>query len=109
APWCWSATTSLWCATSRTTCWYSTRGGWSPPDVPTRSSACGRDDSRALVVELDRVATGLILAGVDPLTAIRYQIVVMYMLLGAAFLSAVLSARFAQRVLFDDADRLVRI
>ena len=33
----------------------------------------------------------------------------MYMLLGAAFLAAVLSTRFAQRVLFDDADRLIRL
>jgi putative ABC transport system permease protein len=41
--------------------------------------------------------TGLILAGVDPLTAIRYQIVVMYMLLAATALAA----------LFDPAQRLV--
>jgi putative ABC transport system permease protein len=61
------------------------------------------------LISLPGAMTGLILAGVDPWDAIRYQIVVMYMLLGAAFLSAVLSARFAQRVLFDDADRLVRI
>jgi predicted LPLAT superfamily acyltransferase len=39
------------------------------------------------------------LAGIDPLTAIRYQIVVMYMLLAAA-------ARLAERALFDDAHRL---
>ena len=61
------------------------------------------------LISLPGAMTGLILAGVDPWDAIRYQIVVMYMLLGAAFLSAVLSARFAQRVLFDDAERLVRI
>ena len=61
------------------------------------------------LISLPGAMTGLILAGVDPWDAIRYQIVVMYMLLGAAFLAAVLSARFAQRVLFDDADRLVRI
>jgi putative ABC transport system permease protein len=61
------------------------------------------------LISLPGAMTGLILAGVDPWDAIRYQIVVMYMLLGAAFLSAVLSARFAQRVLFDSAERLVRI
>jgi putative ABC transport system permease protein len=61
------------------------------------------------LISLPGAMTGLILAGVDPWDAIRYQIVVMYMLLGAAFLSAVVSARFAQRVLFDDADRLVRL
>jgi len=61
------------------------------------------------LISLPGAMTGLILAGVDPWDAIRYQIVVMYMLLGSAFLSAVLSARFAQRVLFDGAERLVRI
>jgi putative ABC transport system permease protein len=45
--------------------------------------------------------TGLILAGVDPLTAIRYQIVVMYMLLAAATVAAALTSHLAQRTLFD--------
>jgi putative ABC transport system permease protein len=61
------------------------------------------------LISLPGAMTGLILAGVDPWDAIRYQIVVMYMLLGAAFMAAVLSARLAQRSLFDDAERLVRI
>jgi putative ABC transport system permease protein len=60
------------------------------------------------LISLPGAMTGLILAGVDPWDAIRYQIVVMYMLLGAAFMAAVLSARLAQRSLFDDAERLVR-
>jgi putative ABC transport system permease protein len=60
------------------------------------------------LISLPGAMTGLILAGVDPLDAIRYQIVVMYMLLGAAFMAAVISARLAQRSLFDDAERLVR-
>src|SRR5215831_715806 len=47
--------------------------------------------------------TGLILAGVSPLTAIRYQIVVMSMLLAAAALAALTAARLAERALFDDA------
>jgi UDP-glucose/iron transport system permease protein len=50
--------------------------------------------------------TGLILAGVSPLTAIRYQIVVMYMLVAAAALAAPTAARLAERALFDDAHRL---
>ena len=61
------------------------------------------------LISLPGAMTGLILAGVDPWDAIRYQIVVMYMLLGAAFMAAVLAARSAQRSLFDDAERLVRI
>ncbi len=58
------------------------------------------------LISLPGAMTGLILAGVDPLTAIRYQIVVMYMLLAAATLAALVSARLARTALFDDAHRL---
>ncbi|MQS16292.1 iron export ABC transporter permease subunit FetB [Streptomyces kaniharaensis] len=58
------------------------------------------------LISLPGAMTGLILAGVDPLTAIRYQIVVMYMLLAAAALAALTAARLAERALFDDAHRL---
>ncbi len=71
----------------------------------------------ALVTDIDQVRTvglislpgamtGLLLAGVAPLTAIRYQVVVMYMLLGAVAVSASVAARLATRGLFDDAQRL---
>jgi UDP-glucose/iron transport system permease protein len=59
------------------------------------------------LISLPGAMTGLILAGVDPLTAIRYQIVVMYMLLAATALAALATARLAERALFDDAHRLV--
>ena len=58
------------------------------------------------LISLPGAMTGLILAGVAPLTAIRYQIVVMYMLLAAAALAALTAARLAERALFDDAHRL---
>ncbi len=58
------------------------------------------------LISLPGAMTGLILAGVPPLTAIRYQIVVMYMLLGAVSLSAAVTAALARRTLFDDAERL---
>ena len=58
------------------------------------------------LISLPGAMTGLILAGVSPLTAIRYQIVVMYMLLAAAALAALAAARLAERTLFDDAHRL---
>jgi putative ABC transport system permease protein len=61
------------------------------------------------LISLPGAMTGLILAGVDPLTAIRYQIVVMYMILGATTLAALATARLAERALFDQAHRLVRI
>ncbi|HEY2766031.1 MAG TPA: iron export ABC transporter permease subunit FetB [Pseudonocardiaceae bacterium] len=58
------------------------------------------------LISLPGTMTGLILAGVDPLTAIRYQIVVMYMLLAATALAALGSARLAEHALFDHAHRL---
>ncbi len=58
------------------------------------------------LISLPGAMTGLILAGVDPLTAIRYQIVVMYMLLAAAAVTALLATMLAQRALFDSAHRL---
>jgi hypothetical protein len=54
------------------------------------------------LISLPGAMIGLILAGVDPLTAIRYQIVVMYMLL-----TALATARLAEHALFDHAHRLV--
>ncbi|WP_280365271.1 ABC transporter permease [Nocardia wallacei] len=61
------------------------------------------------LISLPGAMTGLILAGVEPLTAIRYQIVVMYMLLAAAALAALAAARVAEYRLFDDAQRLVAL
>ena len=58
------------------------------------------------LISLPGAMTGLILAGVSPLTAIRYQIVVMYMLVAAAALAALTAARLTERALFDDAHRL---
>jgi uncharacterized protein (TIGR00245 family) len=61
------------------------------------------------LISLPGAMTGLILAGVNPLTAIRYQIVVMYMLLAATALAALTAARLAEQALFDDAQRLVQV
>ena len=58
------------------------------------------------LISLPGAMTGLILAGVSPLTAIRYQIVVMYMLLAAAAVAALTAARLAGHALFDDAHQL---
>ncbi|MCI2419776.1 iron export ABC transporter permease subunit FetB [Saccharopolyspora sp. K220] len=58
------------------------------------------------LISLPGAMTGLILAGVDPLTAIRYQIIVMYMLLAATTIAALTATRLAERALFDSAHRL---
>lgn len=59
------------------------------------------------LISLPGAMTGLILAGVSPLAAIRYQVIVMYMLLGAWAVAALVAARLTTRALFDDAHRLV--
>lgn len=61
------------------------------------------------LIALPGAMTGLILAGVEPIVAIRYQIVVMYMLLAAAAVTSIVAARLTRRALFDDADRLYRV
>lgn len=61
------------------------------------------------LISLPGAMTGLILAGISPLTAIRYQIVVMYMQLAATALSALVTARVAENLLFDDAQRLIQV
>jgi putative ABC transport system permease protein len=58
------------------------------------------------LISLPGAMTGLILAGVEPLVAIRYQIVVMYMQLGAAAVAALTTARLSTGALFDEAHRL---
>lgn len=68
------------------------------------------DQTRVVgLISLPGTMTGLIIAGVDPLQAIRYQIIVMYMLLAAWAVSALVTARTAERAMFDDAERLVPV
>jgi putative ABC transport system permease protein len=61
------------------------------------------------LISLPGATVGLLLAGVSPLTAIRYQVVVMYMLLGGAAVAAVVAGRLGVRLLFDDAHRMRRV
>jgi uncharacterized protein (TIGR00245 family) len=61
------------------------------------------------LISLPGAMTGLILAGISPLTAIRYQIVVMYMQLAGTALAALIAVRVAEKSLFDDAQRLIQV
>lgn len=61
------------------------------------------------LISLPGAMTGLILAGISPLTAIRYQIVVMYMQLAGTALAALITVRAAEKSLFDDAQRLIQV
>jgi putative ABC transport system permease protein len=59
------------------------------------------------IVFLPGMMTGQILAGVDPLTAIRYQTVVMLMLVGATTVSTVAVVLLVRRRCFGAGDRLL--
>ena len=61
------------------------------------------------LISLPGAMTGLILAGISPLTAIRYQIVVMYMQLAGTAMAALIAVRIAEKSLFDDAQRLIQV
>ena len=76
--------------------------------VALRTALIPPIDSTKVVglISLPGATVGLLLAGVNPLTAIRYQVVVMYMLLGAAAVAGVVAGRMSLRALFDDAHRL---
>ena len=62
--------------------------------------------SAAGVVTLPGIMTGQILAGLDPLEAVKYQILLMFLLAGASGLSALAIAYAAMRRLTDDRQRL---
>ena len=69
--------------------------------------APGIDQTKVVgLIALPGTMTGLIIAGVSPLTAIRYQIVVQYMWLGAVAISGLVAAHIGARNVFDDAHRL---
>ncbi|MBF0700207.1 ABC transporter permease [Streptococcus danieliae] len=58
------------------------------------------------LVSLPGMMSGLIFAGVDPVHAIRYQIMVMFMLLSATSLAAVIASYFAYRTYFTSKAQL---
>ena len=58
------------------------------------------------LVSLPGMMSGLIFAGVNPIFAIKYQIMVMFMLLSATSLGAVIAAYFAYRTYFNNRARL---
>lgn len=54
------------------------------------------------IVQIPGVMTGQILAGVDPLIAVRYQIMIMYMWITTAALANILTQSFIYRQFFTD-------
>jgi putative ABC transport system permease protein len=75
-----------------------------------RSGMLPSVDSTKVVglVALPGAMTGMILAGASPLTAVRVQLVVMYMLLGGTAFAALVAAHLTMRRLFTDSHQLVK-
>src|SRR5665811_1106454 len=61
------------------------------------------------IVFLPGAMTGLILAGVDPIEAVRVQIVVMYLVLGSVAVSAITVALGLSRTLFTPDQRAIHL
>jgi putative ABC transport system permease protein len=75
----------------------ATRRGMIP--VANQMSAAG-------IITLPGIMTGQLLAGMDPMEAVKYQILLMFLLAGASGLSSVGAALLAVRALSDDRERL---
>ncbi len=58
------------------------------------------------IVSLPGMMTGQILAGADPLEAVKYQIVVMFMIAAGSAMGSIVIALFVYRSLFDKQHRL---
>lgn len=58
------------------------------------------------IVSLPGMMTGQILAGVDPVEAVKYQIVIMFMIAGATAFAALIAVTVAARLLTDSRERL---
>lgn len=58
------------------------------------------------LVSLPGMMSGLIFAGVDPVHAIKYQIMVMFMLLSATSMASVIASYFAHRTYFNNKAQL---
>lgn len=59
------------------------------------------------LVSLPGMMSGLIFAGVDPIHAIKYQIMVMFMLLSVTSIASVIASYFAYKTYFNDKAQLV--
>lgn len=59
------------------------------------------------IVSLPGMMSGLIFAGVDPTEAIRYQIVIMCMLIASTSISAILASYLSYKTFYNDKSQLI--
>lgn len=78
--------------------------------VALRSGMLPSIDSTKVVglVALPGAMTGMILAGASPLSAVRLQLVVMYMLLGGTAFAALVAGQLTTRRLFTSSHQLIK-
>ncbi|MCK4938698.1 MAG: ABC transporter permease, partial [Rhodospirillaceae bacterium] len=62
--------------------------------------------SAAGIISLPGMMTGQILAGVDPTQAVKYQIMIMFLLAGATAIGVLMATGLSARRLSDERDRL---
>ena len=66
------------------------------------------DSARTVgLVSLPGMMTGLIFAGVDPLVAIRYQIVITFLMLGISSISSIIYSYFTYKQFFNEHHQLI--
>jgi len=53
------------------------------------------------IIHIPGITTGMLLAGADPLTAVSYQLAVMYMMVAVSLLAAVFSVNFSHKTIFE--------
>lgn len=67
------------------------------------------DSAKTLgLVSLPGMMTGLILAGMNPVVAIKYQVMVTFMLLATTSISSIIAANIAYKTFFNDSWQLVK-
>lgn len=52
------------------------------------------------IIHIPGITTGMLLAGADPLSAVSYQLAVMYMMVAVSLLAAAFSVLFSYRIIF---------
>lgn len=58
------------------------------------------------IIFLPGAMTGMILAGASPLQAVKFQIIIMYLLIGTPTIATLIACRMAYRRFFNDAEQL---
>ncbi len=59
------------------------------------------------IIHMPGAMTGMILAGASPMQAVKFQLIIMYLIIGAPAVAAVISSRMAYRRFFNENEQLI--